>query len=87
MAGIAFLGCGNMIGRLADGYGVVVADTATTRYLIVVNPGNRPPSRGRMASFANIGAGNMGGVLTGGNHIVMTTETVSGHTGVIKRRT
>lgn len=95
MAGIAFLGGGEMGGGLAGGNGVVMATAASADHLTVIDGGWRHRYPGRwsrlMTGFTGQGALDMTDGTAAGGEIIMTVDTGAAdgtviHPGIENRR-
>jgi len=84
MAIVAGLLAGDVIGVLAGSGYPVMTGGAGTEHLEVINAGGRRPEVCAMATLANLGRLDMGGILAGGAHAVMTADTVSADAGMVK---
>lgn len=66
MAGITYVGTGDVQGRLAGGSNIIMATLATSRDMIVIHCDNWTPNTRRVARITAIGRSDMPGVFAGG---------------------
>ncbi len=74
----------DMIDIRAVGNDSIVATTAYTQHLEMVDLCGRFPDFSGMTILTNLGGVDMINSLAGGRSTIMTTETARGNTGVIK---
>jgi hypothetical protein len=86
MAGIA-LHSGLYVGwSLAHSDNIVMAAGTPANDFIVIHSNNRDPRTGHMASFAQIGAADMVGILALGTQTIVAAMALIGDGGMIHRR-